>query len=68
MKCSKCQDPIDPRRIRLIPATSLCVECQSESDVFKFKMKTVGFDDRPTIARDLKSWSLLKKQKQTKDI
>ena len=68
MYCKKCKDSIDQRRLKLLPKASLCLECQKENDVFKYRMKTVGFDDGPTIAKDLESWNLLKKQKQIKDI
>lgn len=68
MKCIECNDPINARRLKIVPKTLLCKECQEDQDVFKFKMKTVGFNDFPTIARDLESWNLLRKQRQTKDI
>lgn len=66
--CEECDKPIPVKRLELVPNARLCVQCQSENDVFKYKMKTVGFDQSPTIARDKKSWELLKKQKQVKDI
>lgn len=67
-KCSECGENISLARLRIIPHTTMCVECQKENDVFKFKMKIVGFDDEATIARNKKDWDLLKKQKKVRDI
>lgn len=66
--CDECGDPIPPKRLELIPNAELCVKCQSKKDVFKYKMKTVGFDDAPTIAKNEEDWKLLEKQTQIKDI
>jgi uncharacterized protein (DUF1499 family) len=68
MKCKECDNSIDRRRLALVPTSSLCVECQSVEDVFKFKMKVVGFNDEPTIARSKKHWDVLKKQRKVQDI
>jgi hypothetical protein len=51
-----------------VPNTTLCTECQKANDVFKYKMKTVGFNDEPTIAKTKKDWDILKKQKKVRDI
>lgn len=65
--CSECDKDITAR-FRLTMST-ICVECKSEQqDDFKWKMKTVGFNDKPTIAKTAKDWKVLKKQKAVKDI
>ena len=66
--CEDCGEEIPDRRLKLIPSTIRCVICQSLNDIFKYKMKTVGFGDEPTIARDKETWEVLKKQKKVKDI
>jgi len=66
--CSQCNQQIPPKRLELIPSTTCCADCKSDEDVFKYKMKTVGFNDTPTIAKNKKEWELLRKQKAVKDI
>ena len=68
VECEKCGDEIPPKRLELIPNTTLCVHCKSKNDEFKYKMKTVGRDDEPTIAKDKKTWEKLKKQKKLGNI
>ena len=66
--CESCDKMIPSKRCELVPDTTLCVDCQAADDVFKWKMKQVGRDPEPTIARTKKDWDKLKKQKVTKDI
>lgn len=66
--CEECGDQIPPKRLRLVPTAKRCVDCQSTEDVFKYKMKTVGYNEEPTIARTEDHWKVLEKQKKVKDI
>jgi len=66
--CERCNKAIPLKRLELVPNTELCIECQKKNDVFKWKMKQVGRDPEPTIAKTKKDWDKLKKQKVTKDI
>lgn len=66
--CDQCGEEIPPKRLELVPNAELCVKCQSKKDVFKYRMKTVGFNDTPTIAKNEEDWKLLEKQTQLKDI
>jgi len=66
--CTQCSQPILPKRLELVPHTTSCADCKSNEDVFKYKMKTVGFDESPTIAKNKKDWELLRKQRAVKDI
>lgn len=67
--CEECEEPIPLGRIELIPNVRFCVECQHlVGDVFQYKMKTVGFNEEPTIAKTKEHWEVLKKQKQVRDI
>jgi hypothetical protein len=68
MNCTNCNEPINPKRLKLVPETKYCTECLSTSDVFKWRMKTVGFFAEPTIAKTSKEWDSLKKQKKVQDI
>lgn len=67
-RCEECLETISQKRLVLMPFTRFCTQCQSEQDVFKYKMKAVGFDDEAKIAKNKKDWDLLKKQKRVKDI
>ena len=66
--CEQCGEEIPKKRLEIIPNAEYCVRCQSRKDVFRYKMKTVGFDDSPTIAKNEKDWKLLEKQSRLKDI
>lgn len=66
--CENCDQPIPSKRLELVPSARLCVQCKSNDDDFKWRMKTVGFNEEPTIAKDKKSWDILRKQKQSRDI
>lgn len=68
MRCIECNIDIPLARLKLVPSTTLCALCKTYEDDFKFRMKTVGFNDEPTIAKTRQSWDLLKKQKAVKDI
>ena len=35
--CEECEEPIPQARLDLVPETTLCVACQSENDVQKYK-------------------------------
>ena len=65
--CEECEKDIS-KRFQLTHSR-VCVECkESLGDDFKWKMKKVGRDDEPTIAKNEKDWLLLKKQKVLRDI
>lgn len=66
--CEECSESISEKRLILLPRTRFCTDCQSNQDVFKYKMKAVGFEDEAKIARNKKDWDLLKKQKRVRDI
>ena len=67
--CAECDNPIPTKRLRLIPFVKYCADCQEAlGDTFKYKMKTVGFSDEPTMAKTAKDWDVLKKQRRVKDI
>jgi hypothetical protein len=66
INCRKCGKDITKRYE--LTQSDLCVECKSEEDDFKWKMKEVGWSDEPSIAKTKKEWDKLKKQKKLKDI
>ena len=69
VRCNECDDLIPAKRIELVPNAEYCTACQEKvGDTFKYKMKTVGFSDEPTIARTKDQWEILKKQKKVRDI
>ena len=52
-----------------LTGSPLCAGCKELlGDDFKWRMKTVGFNEEPTIARTEEDWKVLEKQKQVKDI
>lgn len=67
MECSECGDDITQRH--KLTKSIICVNCkQDKKDDFKWKMKTVGFNETATIAKTSKDWEVLRKQKAVKDI
>lgn len=66
MNCTECEKDITKRHE--VTGSTLCADCKSEKDDFKWKMKVVGFDESPTVAKTEKDWKILKKQRAVKDI
>lgn len=66
--CEQCEKEIPEARIRIQPEAILCVPCKQEDDDFKWKMKHIGRDDSPTIARNKEDWNKIKKQKKLGNI
>ena len=67
--CKECGQLIPERRVELIPNVKYCVQCQQlGGDIFRYKMKSVGFDEEPKMAKTEKDWKLLKKQRKVRDI
>jgi len=52
-----------------LTGSGVCAPCKEKfGDEFKWKMKKVGRDDAPTIAKNKADWEKLRKQKELRDI